>query len=518
MSNSTESSGLIAGHGKAPNRIPVHLPPFETEDYRPFESNPFQGMWKLYIMHFFFAFVSRMWDMGIVLLLAAVTNNSLYLIALMGFASSASIFLLMPLIGSWLDHKDRLEALKIVMFVKMLAITAAYGISYLMFSPETFNLSDTQEQMLLYSLPLIAGIVGLSFSTVTQSIEKDWVVVLSDNDSKWLTIVNSAMSQIDLGCAAVAPAVTGYIFLICSGKYASLVLLVTNALGCLALFVFLYRLYNSFPTLAFRSDSSGSATPPAMKAEEEEGSNEMSGYRYSSIELHLQRDMQERTGGFYNTHMNSLIRNLGLKKFMESGCAGTMVSYSFLYCTVLSFGSLMTVYIRWGGITDHWIGIFRGMAAITGFAATLIYPCCRARFNLYNLGAMAIVFQAILVAIAASSFYWASSDVVVFVIIYTVLFSRTGLWMFDLCTRQICQEAVPESSRGVVNGQWRALIAFFDMTSYVMALWYHDPKYFGTLCLMSATMVFLALLLFFASNLKNLEGACFIWLMRRLVL
>lgn len=30
------------------------------------------------------------------------------------------------------------------------------------------------------------------------------------------------------------------------------------------------------------------------------------------------------------------------------------------------------------------------------------------------------------------------------------LFSRTGLWLFDLCVRQIAQETIPE----LVRGEW----------------------------------------------------------------
>ncbi len=33
--------------------------------------------------------------------------------------------------------------------------------------------------------------------------------------------------------------------------------------------------------------------------------------------------------------------------FINSGCCGMMIAYSFLYLTVLSFGSLMIVYLRW---------------------------------------------------------------------------------------------------------------------------------------------------------------------------
>jgi len=43
------------------------------------------------------------------------------------------------------------------------------------------------------------------------------------------------------------------------------------------------------------------------------------------------------------------------------------------------------------------------------------------------------------------------------------------LWLFDLCVRQIAQETIPEAVRGKVNGQWRSMIAFFEMSAYVIA-------------------------------------------------
>ena len=44
----------------------------------PAPNKPFDNRRVLFVMHFCFAFVSRMWDMGIVLLIAELTNNSLF--------------------------------------------------------------------------------------------------------------------------------------------------------------------------------------------------------------------------------------------------------------------------------------------------------------------------------------------------------------------------------------------------------------------------------------------------------
>jgi len=56
--------------------------------------------------------------------------------------------------------------------------------------------------------------------------------------------------------------------------------------------------------------------------------------------------------------------------------------------------------------------------------------------------------------------------------------------VFDLCARQLAQERVPEGSRGRVNGQWNALIALCDMSSFGLAVRYDgefDCSSFGRL-------------------------------------
>jgi hypothetical protein len=78
-------------------------------------SEPFQNRKQLYLMHFFFAFVSRMWDMGIVLLVAQLTNNSLFLVAVTGLLSALAVFLFMTTVGAWLDKTNRITAVRVAL-------------------------------------------------------------------------------------------------------------------------------------------------------------------------------------------------------------------------------------------------------------------------------------------------------------------------------------------------------------------------------------------------------------------
>lgn len=59
---------------------------------------------------------------------------------------------------------------------------------------------------------------------------------------------------------------------------------------------------------------------------------------------------------------------------------------------------------------------------------------------------------------------------------------------------------------GKVNGQWRSMMAGFEMFSYILAITLPDAHDFWILACMSATMVFLAALIFsYAHKAHNAE-------------
>lgn len=425
------------------------------------QASPFERRWLLYLMHFCFAFVSRMWDMGVVLLVADLTNNSLFFVALANLFGALGITFLMPMIGRYLDRTDRLEATTTALLLKVSAVSIVYigcagSGSTSTTVPTTPSLDDGEQQLpffVLYLLPIFVAIAAVTFKTITTAVEKDWIVVLSAKNTEWLAETNSVMTQIDLGCSSVAPAVTGFLFSTFSYSFTAIVLLATNALSVVMLYTFLRFLYHSWPALHSRKAAADGA-----------GKNE--------------------AGADNRVEASSSMAN-----FFSSGCAGVMLSYAFLYLTVLSFGAIMTVYIRWAGVSDHWIGIFRGFNALFGFLGATIFPRLKGSFGLVKTGFGAIWYQFALVFGAATSMYLCPIEVSTWIIMYAVLFSRTGLWVFDLCARQIVQETLPEETRGSVNGLWASIISFFNMSSFVMSMLNPDPREFVVLTTISATLV-----------------------------
>jgi hypothetical protein len=162
----------------------------------------------------------------------------------------------------------------------------------------------------------------------------------------------------------------------------------------------------------------------------------------------------------------------------------------------------MTVYLRSISISDNVIGVARGANAISGFLGAYMFPRFKTTYGLYKSATYAIAYQCCLVVLTTSSFIFLDvglSYVGAIVLMSTVVASRAGLWLFDLCVRQLAQEAIPEHSRGAVNGLWNSLISFFNITMYMAAMACPSPDTFWILTSFSATAVVAALVIFFTT-------------------
>lgn len=387
------------------------------------------------------------------------------LVALTGLLSSTGIFFCMPFIGSWLDSTNRFKAVQIALSFKIVFVTVAYLIcAYLSYYAGSGNMRSSSSlnsphhhfPSMVYALPIVSAVVAMAFCAITQSIEQDWIVVLSNKDSEWLSSTNSIMTQIDLGCSSLAPALTGLLFSRLSQSGSSLVLLAVNALATLALYHFMKYLYFEWPALGRKpgvddvmaaSANLNSIDTAISESDLDVASTVNGSYRgsdvgttCSEIDAGLQRTPrrvsaaasefnrhsstgEESSGGGSGGGGLSLTRIVSaeLRDFNESGCVGVMVSYAALYLTVLSFGSLMTVYTRWAGVSDAMIGVYRGLAALSGYTGALVFPFCSKHLGLHRSAQIAITYQFVLVAIAASSFFWTTTDVSVYVVIFAVV-------------------------------------------------------------------------------------------------
>lgn len=375
---------------------------------RDLANEPYQYPARLYTMHFFFAFTARMWDMGIILLLADLTDNSIAMAAFSGLLCNLALVLFMSSLGSLLDTSNRLDAARITLGAKFVTLTTAYIVCAVLTYKK--NRDIPFNYYYIYSIPLLSAIASLSFATISQSVEKDWIVVLSNHNSAWLSSTNSIMTQIDALCNAVAPGVTGFLFMFFSQSQAAVILLLINGLSTIGLYVYMAGLYNTWPSLATRQErpkfggtSSGGGSSITDSSSKQTTSANHTVHSESHTD-HCGCHSGYCCFDFIHTYFHD---------FLHSGCAGMMFAYAMLYMTVLSFGSLMTVYLRWSGMSDDWIGIARGMNALSGFVGATIFPAMIASYGLYEATTFSIVYQWTLVTIAAASFFFFPQHIII---------------------------------------------------------------------------------------------------------
>ena len=220
--------------------------------------------------------------------------------------------------GKVYDTMGRLTAMKCALLVKVTSVSLGYlACARLLFSDD-YNYDPNRVDVTLYSIPIFCALANLSFSTVSMAIQKDWIIVLSARNNDWLLYMNSVMTQIDLASKSLAPTLTGFVFAFFSYGVSSVFMLTLNGLVTLLFFVFLSKIYHSFPALWDR------------RAQDAISSR---GAKSSNISASAARGEDSESG------------EVRVDNFLTSGCASTMFSYSILYFTVLSFGSLMTVYL-----------------------------------------------------------------------------------------------------------------------------------------------------------------------------
>ena len=67
--------------------------------------------------------------------------------------------------------------------------------------------------------------------------------------------------------------------------------------------------------------------------------------------------------------------------YFSQGVWPAALALALLYLTVLSLGLLMTAYLKWQGMTEAELSLYRGAGAISGLLATVVFPMLHTRLG-----------------------------------------------------------------------------------------------------------------------------------------
>ncbi|KAJ6425161.1 hypothetical protein OIU84_025856 [Salix udensis] len=451
---------------------------------------------KLYIGHFLARWDARMWEFSVGLYMITLWPDSLILPAVYGAIESASIALLGPIIGQWAEKLTYIKVLRIWLVTQNLSfIIAGCTVIALLFYPDlkSTNLTAFISLVILTNLSGAVGVLSTLAGTIL--IEREWVVVISEGHPPGvLTRINSIIRRIDLTCKLLAPVISGFIMSFVSVKASAMTLAVWNTVAVWLEYWLFTSVYSGIPALAERSQ--GRISRPSRTDMEE-----------------IRSISPERESLLSPRGENSVSTDLGWRRrlppcFSELPFVGAWLVYlqqdvllpgaalALLYFTVLSFGTLMTASLEWEGIPAYVIGIARGISALIGIGATVVYPILQSRISTLRTGLWSIWSQWTCLLVCVASIWIQNHILSAYLLMAGVAISRLGLWMFDLSVIQQMQNQVPESDRLVVGGVQNSVQSFMDLLGYVMGIIISNPRDFWELIILSFSAVTVAALLY----------------------
>eukprot|EP00052_Salpingoeca_macrocollata_P023777 m.210051 g.210051 ORF g.210051 m.210051 type:complete len:585 (+) comp22103_c0_seq3:502-2256(+) len=435
---------------------------------------------RMYYSHFLSAWGDRMWQFAIALFLIEIWPDSLLLAAVYGLVSSAATMFFGAIAGHFVDCSPRLRAVRVSLWGQNLLTLVCVVLICVLLKHK--DLHDGTFWVLVAGV-ILSGSASEVYSVVgTLAVEKDWVVVVTKKDTALLSKTNSTLRRIDLSCKILAPLAVGLIMTYAGTLAGALLIGAWNAITFPLEYILLDWVYKSFP------------------------------------ELH-HKEVPKSAGKV------SVLRQMGRpfiiiytnwKVWADQPVWRAGAALALLYCTVLSFGSIMTAYAYYRGISEAVLSAGRGVGAVFGIGATFLFSVVQNRLGLVKTGAVSIIAQlACLMLCVVSVLPGDSGDgncstaapddystcitrrnVELGFLITGVMMSRLGLWMFDLSVTQLLQVRVPDAKRASINGVESALQNVLGLLGYVFGIALSNPRQWPYLVFISIGFVTAAVVLY----------------------
>jgi iron-regulated transporter 1 len=163
----------------------------------------------LFLSHFLSTWNSRLFEAGVVYFLAAIFKESLQPISIYALVRNAVAIVLSVPLGTWIDHSDRLLVVRLSILSQRISVAASCAIFLVMLQNTSLQ---TPGIMGLFAITVaLACVEKLSASVNLISVERDWLVVMTEGNEISRRKLNARMRRIDLFCKLLGPLVIALI-------------------------------------------------------------------------------------------------------------------------------------------------------------------------------------------------------------------------------------------------------------------------------------------------------------------
>eukprot|EP00884_Botryococcus_braunii_P015391 jgi/Botrbrau1/2535/Bobra.0079s0023.1 len=420
----------------------------------------------LYASHALATWGQRMWEFAVGLVMLELQPSSLQLVAVCGLLGSAARFLAGGAVGRYVDRTERYKAACTAYVLQNAAIAVSASAAWL-----ALGSRGTPALLWLFtSVAILASAVsGVGCMASLVSVEREWTKTLSQGDSEMLASLNSGMKAIDLVCLIASPLVAGVLMTWAGTGTAVAVILLWNAAAWIP---------ECYLLQLAQSRCSSLRQPPLVPTGTGDAPQSLSTW-VSGLLGHLHRVASFRASASDDAEEPEEAiahRESAWAVYLRQSAVRVALADALLYLTVMSGGLLMTAYLKWLGLSEAGLALWRGFAALAGVAATYIFPPLRRYKGLDVSGLVGIWFQvgclllAVLPATLAKLGAPVASSAVAVVLMAGVALSRFGLWTFDLVSAQVLQERVLPHELGVVNGVQASMQSLLTGLSFLAGL------------------------------------------------
>ncbi|KAI1510977.1 Ferroportin1 [Pyrenophora tritici-repentis] len=418
-------------------------------------------LWRLYLSHTLSTWNARTFEFGAVIFLAAIFPGTLFFASCYALFRSAAATILGAWIGSQVDRKNRLHVVRQSIIWQRLTVAGSCIILLLLLA------GGKEKGIVTYGMFVVSVILAclekLAFIANTVSVERDWIIVISESLQVERHDLNSAMRRIDLVCKLIAPVgiglIDGY-----STRIAIWVVFAQNAVSVLVEYFAIAHVYAAVPELGREKELKHSETP----------GTEM---QQSS---HQDAATDPTDPGLRSTLSNIAAHLRPWKDYAQNPAFLASFALSLLYLTVLGFGSQMTTYLLTLDFTSTHVSLMRLASVVIELSATVAAPWLTNKIGAVRAGLWFINEQLFCIALAIGTFVMMDNKAMLAAgaLVLGICLSRLGLWGFDLSVQFLVQEDAPKATRGSFSAIEMSLQNLFEMLSFATTMVFYRPKDF----------------------------------------
>lgn len=157
---------------------------------------------RLYLSHFLSTWNSRLFEAAVVYFLASIFPDNLLPISAYAIGRNVAAIALTVPVGVWIDRGNRLTVVRSSILGQRISVAASCGLFWVMLERP---LSLKALNALFAATVLLACVEKLSAGVNLVSVERDWVVVITEGNEAARRTMNARMRRIDLFCKLLGP-------------------------------------------------------------------------------------------------------------------------------------------------------------------------------------------------------------------------------------------------------------------------------------------------------------------------